>query len=451
MLSLSNNSQITKVYDWAIYTLLFVLIPVWSIPHTMAIRNIAAGLLLILVIVRNRDWLTFLKESKALILFCIYLIFYLAFISTDFLETAKNINSEWLKFILYSLVGGSIGMWFANHSKNKLFFFLGLSFSAPLLIHLSLFTIESLNTQSIPWGYAGLSLSHGDLGYSALQGIIFLSVYLFFLSSTKLDKSYSLLLIILMVISVILARSRGGLIFAIFSFTIVSLSFILTTDRLCKRKKITTIVLMTLSLIIFAKITASTFSDRWQNLDLKVSIGLMGNALDIHCKGADGIRNELLIKGVRITEEIEDTLSDALTGTAARITTARAGISLLQNNPFGFNASRYGYQIGINKVCKPISEMSNTHNGWIDTALAIGVLGAFIFLIIYLTNIISALKVLSSSLKQDKSVACALFATSLVWLIRNILDTAQRDQMLEIQGFCMALLAGLLLRGRIPK
>lgn len=449
MLSFSNNSQITKVYDWATYALLFVLVPVWSIPHTMAIRNIAAGLLLILVIVRNRDWLTFLKESKALILFGAYLLFYLLFISTDFLETAKNIKSEWLKFILYSLVGGTIGMWFANHSRNKLFFFLGFSFSVPLLIHLVLFGLKAIESQSIPWGYAGLSLSHGDLGYSALQGIIFLSVYLFFLSTTKLGKASSLLLIILMVISVVLARSRGGLIFSIISFMIASLSFILTSGRLTNGKKISSIVLLMIFLAISSRLATSTFSDRWQNLDLKISIGLMGNALDVNCNGADGIRNELSEKGVLITKEIEDTLSEIQVGTAARVTTARAGIALLQINPFGFNGSRDGYQIGINKICKPVSEMGNTHNGWIDTALAIGVIGAFILLIIYIANIVAALKVLRSPINQDKAVACALFATSLVWLIRNILDTAQRDQMLEIQGFCMALLAGLLLRRRI--
>lgn len=450
MLSFSNNSQITKVYDWATYALLFVLIPVWSIPHTMAIRNIAAGLLLILVIVRNLDWLTFLKESKALILFCTYLIFYLIFISTDFLETAKNINSEWLKFILYSLVGGAIGMWFAHHPKNKLFFFLGFSFSVPLLIHLVLFGLNAIESQSIPWGYAGLSLSHGDLGYSALQGIIFLSVYLFFLSNSKLAKALSLLLIILMVTSVILASSRGGVIFAMLSFLSVSLIFLLMIKKISAKRKFLSIALLIIFLAIPTKLATSVFPDKWKNLDLKVSIGLMGNGLGIHCNGVDGIRNELLAKGVIITSEIEDTLSDAQTGTAARVTTARAGISLLQINPFGFNGSRDGYQIGINKICKPVSEMVNTHNGWIDTALAIGVIGALIFLIIYIANIVAALKALRSSINQDTAVACALFVTSLVWLIRNLLDSAQRDQMLEIQGFCMALLAGLLLR-RFPK
>lgn len=450
MLSLSNNSQITKVYDWATYALLFVLVPVWSIPHTMAIRNIAAGLLLILVIVRNRDWLTFLKESKALILFCAYLIFYLIFISTDFLETAKNINSEWLKFILYSLVGGTIGMWFAHHSKNKLFFFLGFSFSLPLLIHLFLFVAESLKTQSIPWGFAGLSLSHGDLGYSALQGIIFLSVYLFFLSNTKLGKASSLLLIILMVTSVILARSRGGLIFAMLTFLSVSFIFLLTTKKFSVKRKLSSIALLIVFLAIATKLATSAFPDKWQNFDLKISIGLMGDAINVNCNGPNEIRKELETKNIPVTKEIEDTLTDINAGTAARVTTLRAGIKLLQENPLGFNASPQGYQIGINKICKPTIDMSNTHNGWVDTALAIGITGAFIFLVVYIHNIIIASRVLLSTTNQDKAVGCALLVTSLLWIFRNILDTAQRDQMLEIQGFCMALLAGLLLR-RIPK
>ncbi len=450
MLSFSNNSQITKIYDWATYALLFVLIPVWSIPHTMAIRNIAAGLLLILVIVRNRDWLTFLKESKALILFGAYLIFYLIFISTDTLETAKNIKSEWLKFILYSLIGGAIGMWFTNHSKNKLFFFLGFSFSVPLLIHLVLFGLKAIESQSIPWGYAGLSISHGDLGYSALQGIIFISVYLFFLEHARLTKILSLLLIILMVLSVTFATSRGGLVFAIFSFFIVSLTFMLTTAKLSKLKKLTSIIFLLTVVTITTKFSTSTFPDKWKNLDLKISIGLMGNPININCNGVNEIREALEKKGIPVTKEVEETLADIETGTAARVTTVRAGIALLQSNPFGFNASRYGYQIGINEICKPVSKMGNTHNGWVDTALAIGAIGAFIFLLIYIQSIFNSLKILTSPYNQNTSIACALFATSLLWILRNILDTAQRDQMLEIQGFCMALLAGLLLK-RVTK
>lgn len=450
MLSLSNNSQITKVIDWAIYALLFVLIPVWSIPHTMAIRNIVSGLLLLLVMTRNFDWLIFLRQSKILIIFGGYLIFYLAFFSTDFFETAKNIKSEWLKFILYSLVGGTIGMWFTNHSRSKLFFFLGFSFSIPILIHLVLFGLKAVESKSIPWGYPGLGLSHGDLGYTALQGIIFLSVYLFFLGHVKLGKVLSLLLIILMVISVTFAASRGGLVFAVFSFLIVSLTFILTKAKLSILKKLTGIIFLLIIVALTTKIATSTFPDKWRNLDLKISMGLMGNPIKINCYGVNEVREELEKKRIPVTKEVEETLSDIQLGTAARVTTVRAGIALLQINPFGFNASRYGYQIGINNICKPVSEMANTHNGWVDTALAIGIIGASIFLLIYIQNMIISLKILASPHNHNTSVACALFATSLLWIFRNILDTAQRDQMLEIQGFCMAFLAGLLLR-RISK
>jgi hypothetical protein len=452
MLSISNKLQITKIYDLTICVLLFVLIPVWSIPHTMAIRNIVAGILLLIVIFRNWDWIIFLKESKPLIIFGAYLIFFLVFISTDTLETLRNIKSEWLRFILYSLVGGTIGMWFVNHSKSQLFFFLGFSFSVPLLIHLILFAFKAVELQSIPWGYSGLSISHGDLGYSALQSIIFISVFLFFLCNSRVYFSCALLLITLMILSLTLAQSRGGLIFAIFSFVFVSLCFMLFNNTFRLKKKILAVVILIFTAIISIKFVSTAFPEKeWANFSHKISIALMGDPLNITCDGTDNLRKELHEKHTILSPDMEETLIDINGGTASRILIARTGLALLKENPMGSNGSRESYQIAINKICKPAIELANTHNGWIDTALAIGVMGAFIFSIFYIQNIFFASKVLISSANQDKSVATALLATSLIWILRNILDTAQRDQMLEIQGFCIALLAGLLLRKGIAK
>lgn len=174
------NFSNIRCFDVLLCALLLILIPIWNIPHTMAVRNITAGLLLILVIFNNREWLIYLRSSKPLIAFSVYLLFFILFISSDQLETIKNINSEWLKFILYSILGGAIGLHFSKYSIKKLFLFLGFCFVIPLLIHIILLSMESVKQQTIPWSYAGLSLSHGDLGYSALQGTIFLSVCLFF-------------------------------------------------------------------------------------------------------------------------------------------------------------------------------------------------------------------------------------------------------------------------------
>lgn len=441
-----------KYLDILLCGLLLILIPVWNIPHTMAIRNVAAGLLLILVFFNNRDWLTYIKSSKPLIIFSFYLIFFTVFIASNQIEAIKNINSEWLKFILYSILGGAIGLHFANYPRNRLFLFFGFCFSIPLLIHVCLFSIESIKQQTIPWGYAGLSLSHGDLGYSALQGTIFLSTCLFFFNNSKKLTLSLLLLLALMLISVVMARSRGGLIFIILSFMAVAFFSLIITEKISLRKKINLGFFLMLALFIVTKTMTGLFPDKWKNFDSKVTIGLMGDPISINCNGAEELKNELLqIRKILTADDVETIREIDIGSTASRIVTARAGLTLLTHNPWGINASREAYQISLQGICVPKVNLANTHNGWVDSALGIGVVGAFILLSIYLNNILIAINTIRQKIRGSETAAVALFVTSFIWMLRNLLDTAQRDQMLEMQGFSMALLAGILLKNRLNK
>ncbi len=441
-----------RFLDVLLCGLLLILIPVWNIPHTMAIRNITAGLLLILVIFNNRDWLIYLRSSKPLIAFSVYLVFFILFIASDQLETIKNINSEWLKFILYSILGGAIGLHFAKYSIKKVFLFLGFCFAIPLLIHIGLFSIDSIKQQTILWGYAGLSLSHGDLGYSALQGTIFLSVCLFFFSNSKKHILSLLLLITLMLASVVLAQSRGGLIFIILSFMAVAFFSLITTKKITLRKKIALGFFLLLAALAVAKTVTGLFPDKWKNFDSKITIGLMGDSISINCNGAEEIKNELLQTRKSLTADDVETIHEIdIGGTASRIVTARAGLTLLMQNPWGINASRDAYQISLQGTCVPKVNLANTHNGWVDSALGIGVAGVLILLSIYINNIFIAINAIRQKIKGSEAAAAALFVTSFIWILRNFLDSAQRDQMLEMQGFSMALLAGILLKNKLIK
>ena len=42
----------------------------------------------------------------------------------------------------------------------------------------------------------------------------------------------------------------------------------------------------------------------------------------------------------------------------------------------------------------------------------------------------------------------ALFATSFLWAIRGLVDSVQRDQMLEMQAFVLAMLLGMIVSRR---
>jgi len=84
--------------------------------------------------------------------------------------------------------------------------------------------------------------------------------------------------------------------------------------------------------------------------------------------------------------------------------------------------------------------MAHTHNGWIDTMLAIGWLGAAL----YLGVLLAYLRQGWACLRSDgpvRSWGLVLVALSVFWIVRGGTDSVFRDHMLEMQGFMLAFAA----------
>jgi O-antigen ligase len=83
--------------------------------------------------------------------------------------------------------------------------------------------------------------------------------------------------------------------------------------------------------------------------------------------------------------------------------------------------------------------MSHTHNAWIDTALAIGIPGAILLLLVMLNYAFYGYQ-LNQQQKAINPFAFALLISACVWILRGALDSTLRDQMLEMQAFTLAFL-----------
>ena len=429
---------LSRSKDSLFYLVLFSLIALWNIPHTIAARYVCEGLLLLMILTASLCWKPILKRSKLVILFIAYLFIQILFFSSSIKEGLIGFKSEWMHFILFSIVGAGSGLYASKNKSLNPLLFVGAAFSIPLLIHLSLALYKGIGLGAIPWGYWGISEIHGDLAYASLQASILLTVYFLNGAKTRLQYTLTTLLLIACVASPLIAQSRGGVIFAVGSifFTLTSYLYFKpsTTPLRGKTILISIVALLFLGLIIKSGVAVNP--ERWGGSLSRAISGLQGDANSVFCNGVEILRNDYQSKGIPITSQIESELNAIKDGDGARVMVARSGFDLMSEHPMGINGSKQAYQIAINQFCgkAPVIVISHAHNGWIDTALAIGIPGALLLLFVLINYGVQGFRLGNGSYPFN-AMGLALFASAFIWLFRALLDSTLRDQMLEIQAF----------------
>jgi hypothetical protein len=435
--------QIKGYKDYIFYLALFSLIPLWNIPHTIAARYVCEGLLLILILSSSLDWKPLLSKSKLIILFFTYLLIQLFFFSTDLKSGLSGFKSEWMHFILFTLVGAGAGLIVSKQKSESTLLYIGAAFTIPLLIHLILSVIKGIEIGAVPWRYWGINEIHGDLGYTALQAIVLLSAYFLVLAKTRSQKILSCIFMLSCIVSPLIAQSRGGVLFALAGILFTFTAYFLIEQK--KRNFSIKGLLILISVIIcvgfLVKIGISVDPTRWGGVFSRVSIGFQGDPNALYCNGIDSLRNSLKANGVAITPQIEAGIKSVEDGDGARVMAARSGLRMALENPMGINGSKQAYQIAITRFCgkSPAIFISHTHNAWIDTSLAIGIPGAILLLLVMLNYGWQGFRMIKQG-NQINPFALALFVSASIWILRGALDSTLRDQMLEMQAFIFAFL-----------
>ena len=428
---------------------LFGLLAIWNIPNTIAARYVFEGLLLLSVMTASLPWGLFFKKSKLLLIFFAYVIIQTAFLSTDLKEALLNFKSEWMHFILFSWIGAGAGLLIARQGHKEILFYIGLAFSVPLLIHFVLFIIKAIEIGGIPQHYWGINKHHFELGFTALQASICLSVFLLFQTPTRLKKILASICLLLCITSPLLAMSRFGVAFVLLClFFALALYFIFKRNGFrLKTKELILLLVAVLSVGALIKIGATIDPVRWSGLTSRALVGFYGDPQEVFCNGIEPLRDSLQSHGVAITPEIEKALDSVKDGDGARVMAARSGLSLIFEYPFGINGSRQAYQRAIQAECgkAPAIFISHTHNAWIDTSLAIGIPGAVLLLLVMLNYAYSGFHLRRFN-QTINPFAVALLITACVWIVRGITDPTLRDQMLEMQAFMLAFLFAMALQ-----
>ena len=312
-------------------------------------------------------------------------------------------------------------------------------------MHLGYSLHEGLKRGAIPWNYWGINITHGDLGYTALHATIFLSVFFLYQAKNYYEKALALFLLFSCIASPLIAGTRGGTAFVLISLIFVSLVnlAIKFNDKITLKRQF--LGLLAILLVLVAVVTIGSAADpgRWNGVISRLEMGLKGDALKINCEGVGVLQKTLENEGQVITPEISRILQSINEGDGARVMTARAALLLSVANPMGINQSKKAYQIAISKICNPAIHLSHAHNGWIDTALAIGIPGAILYFLVLLNFARLGLRSIQFD-EINRPYAVALFTMSTIWIIRAFIDSTQRDHILEMQVFTIAFLYGFI-------
>jgi hypothetical protein len=442
------NLDIQKLQKNTLFVLTFILISLWNIPHTIAGRYACEALLLIIIIACKPNWGIFYKANKYLVAFTLYILIHWLFFSTNHRIAFDNFRAEWMHFILFSVIGGGLGLIIGkNYNVRYMLVYLGVAFSIPLFIHLFLFFLKIYEQKVLFSGFVGISETHGPLAYASLQASILFFTYLIYQTRNNLEKALIGLLILICLISPLVASSRGGI-----GFVILTLIFIYTLHCFLKpgpsitpQKKVIGIISVLLISLVTYLSAAKLDPQRWNGGISRIADGLRENPINVFCTGKSFTSNNLEKNSIDLDKDQSVGIELAFDGDVSRVLVGRAGIILAAKNPLGFDGSKNGYQLAIFSECGkvPALTISNAHNGWIDTSLALGIPGALLLLIVFLRYA----KVGWTEGHNDSEVtpfAIALFASTSLWLLRGLVDSTLRDQMLEIQAFIFALLLGLI-------
>lgn len=398
---------------------------------TIALRNVALFALLLCLGWHFRKSRPSLQWPLPLLLWVIYLLVFPLF--ADSSATAfESLQGQWGTGVLAMLAGAGVAAIFYSKDKGAAFY-LGLVSAVPILVHLSLFAWKTWETSSIPWGYWGRETHHADLGYAAGQSVLLLAAAIV-AGHRKTMRLLAMALIIACLLSTALAHSRAGLGFSLIGgLLVVGASFI---ARASYRQKHILASLIGIVVVGALVLTMAVRNDvRWRNMTSELVAGFYGEAIQLECEGTASIEPEVI---ANYGDQSQRIIASVQYGDGSRVVVLRAGVALALKHPWGSDGSRQAFQKLLRQECaNPVISMAHTHNGWLDTVLALGWVGATL----YLSVLLYFFKQGFSHLHHESGLnewVLVLVALSAFWILRGFTDSVFRDHMLEMQGFVLA-------------
>jgi len=401
--------------------------------ETIAVRYAALLAVLISLVLNFQGIRDKINLGLPVLLWAAYLLAF-PIISNDHVVAWQSLRLQWGMGLLAMFAGAGVAA-VLNRRFDGAVFWLGAISAVPVLVHLVLFASWAWQIGFIPWGYWGRETHHADLGYAAGHAVILLSAWL--VAGKRENRSWAVVLIGAALISTMVAQSRAGLAFAVLGVLLVFVPAYLAQAPSRKRRYVLAGLAALLVAGMSVLVLAVKEDPRWRDMLVRISAGFLGNAIQIECEGTASVESTI-ISMYGPGKQAQDLTSNIRAGDGARPVVLRAGLQLALKHPWGSDGSRQAFQKLLKQECpNPAISMAHAHNGWVDTMLAIGWVGAALYLWVLLYFFRQGL----ASLRSRGGLnpwGLVLAALPIFWMVRGFADSVYRDHMLEMQGFMLA-------------
>jgi len=411
-----------------------ILLLVWSIPHTIGVRNVSGFLLLLLSL---PFLISYIRKSSMpkpittfwLILFVLtlWILVQAILISPETMWSLQEIRGQWDVPLLFALLGMSL----ASPNLDSNLYIRVIIFC--LIILMSHYAIEAIQE----WHFHGtLTTRRGSIFGSPVSpsyinafilAFLIAELYVSFFDKSKLilnlPISIILILITLVTFATYLTRIRLGVV------GIVAL-LISGSILVAAYKKPKTAIASLFLLVTATALSVYHYYDdgRWSRL-----IDTIESSTDTE-KNEDWVTSGSLPK-----------ISGGVTAGAsnyARMAMATNGIRMIIDKPLGvgFGRNAYGHEMK-RKYGDKISGNLNrghSHSGLIDWTIGTGIPGLLLWLWFVIYILVYAAK--EGFGKEKNPYAVALFLITMSMLYRSAVDGTLRDHMLQMNMFLIAFL-----------
>lgn len=419
----TNNSLVSDWMIWVQSICFSVLYTIWALPETILIRHvclIVGAIIGLYEIYQFRAY--FLKKNSIpiwlLIILFIWISFHLFFISKNFSLQIYEYITLWKRVLLGAIFAFGFGIALANNKLDdkrvniiQAIFYFGLL--GPTFIYFIKYFLVNFG---MPQGW---TVPHyWQLYYSSSPYYVPKTAYVNF-CLPALAVSIGLLYINLKLknfftlTSVIFLASASAILFIffnekikngiIYSFIVLSI-FMVTAYLQTKKCKLFNLIFIS----FVTGVIASLFWAHNQNVDLlrvvvaDAKIAWETGSYDAWKLGANFRypRNEL---GLLPSETIY-----------LRIAWAKIGYSLIESNPLGYGLIEQSFG-HLAALVWPESKLHQSHSGWIDLALGIGLPGLFLVVGSLLISIFTFITVLLIEIVRFKT--CGEVSKTVNWHI----------------------------------
>ena len=380
-----------------------ILVSIWPLPETIALRNILLFLGLVSSIIYLKSFYKFIFKFEnwpifCIALLCLWLLFHILFISVDINYQIKELRSTWVRVFIAYIFGLSIGIGFYSIEiyqkeiikifdlKHNIFYLLKTILFFGIALPPFLFFIYLI----IHYFFYDSAPSFESIYkiYNAKQPVL-ISIILFFsfsfaviceweyIKNRALALYTFLVILIFLILESYFLNSKIGVLssFLGFIFLVVLALFKLRNSTFPRLQPLLSIFLVFIALTFIGQKHFQK-NPEWFTLISDINTG-------INLEGHDYWKNAFTNLPPRYSD-------DTRVGISAYERSAwfTAGLILLRENSLGIGAIHNAFGILASKRwpdfqrnIDPMVKSGSTHSGWLDLALGIGLPGILLTLI----------------------------------------------------------------------